>query len=152
MLLATSLIEVGIDTKASIIVILNADRFGLASLHQLRGRVGRDGLPAYCFLHTKSLGANALDRLLAMENFDDGLMLAEKDLEMRGAGDFLGTRQKGVTCSPYFKLPSNAKVLMRAKEMSKDARYDHLTTMMKELFEADYSEFENQLKSVTLNS
>lgn len=151
-LLATSLIEVGIDTKASIIVILNADRFGLASLHQLRGRVGRDGLPAYCFLHTKSLGANALDRLLAMENFDDGLMLAEKDLEMRGAGDFLGTKQKGVTCSPYFKLPSNAKVLMRAKEMSKDARYDHLTTMMKELFEADYSEFENQLKSVTLNS
>ena len=151
-LLATSLIEVGIDTKASIIVILNADRFGLASLHQLRGRVGRDGLPAYCFLHTKSLSANALDRLVAMENFDDGLMLAEKDLEMRGAGDFLGTRQKGVTCSPYFKLPSNVKVLIRAKEMSTDTRYDQLTILMKDLFGADYSDFENRLKSVTLNS
>lgn len=151
-LLATSLIEVGIDTKASIIVILNADRFGLASLHQLRGRVGRDGSKAYCFLHTKSLGATALDRLVAMENIDDGLMLAEKDLEMRGAGEFLGTKQKGATCSPYFKLPSNAKVLMKAKEMSKSKNYDGLTDLMQTLFEADYSNFENQLKSVTLNS
>ncbi|MBR5174206.1 MAG: ATP-dependent DNA helicase RecG [Clostridia bacterium] len=151
-LFATSLIEVGIDTKASIIAILNADRFGLASLHQLRGRVGRDGLPAYCFLHTKSLGVNALDRLVAMENFDDGLMLAEKDLEMRGAGDFLGTKQKGITASPYFKLPSSAKVLLRAKEMSKDVKYDKLTEVMSNLFGADYSDFENSLKSVTLNS
>ena len=151
-LLATSLIEVGIDTKASIVVILNADRFGLASLHQLRGRVGRDGSKAYCFLHTKSLGATALDRLVAMENIDDGLMLAEKDLEMRGAGEFLGTKQKGATCSPYFKLQSNAKVLMKAKEMSKSRNYDGLTDLMQTLFEADYSNFENQLKSVTLNS
>ena len=112
---------------------------------------GIDGV-ADATTKTKAAAKAALDRLIAMENFDDGLMLAEKDLEMRGAGDFLGTRQKGVTCSPYFKLPSNAKVLMRAKEMSKDKRYDHLTAMMKELFEADYSEFENQLKSVTLNS
>ena len=133
-------------------VILNADRFGLASLHQLRGRVGRDGSKAYCFLHTKSLGATALDRLVAMENIDDGLMLAEKDLEMRGAGEFLGTKQKGATCSPYFKLPSNAKVLMKAKEMSKSRNYDGLTDLMQTLFEADYSNFENQLKSVTLNS
>ena len=151
-LFATSLVEVGIDTKASIMVILNADRFGLASLHQLRGRVGRDGCPAYCFLHTKSLGETALNRLMAMENFDDGLMLAEKDLEMRGAGDFLGTRQKGVTCSPYFKLPSTAKVLMNAKEMSKNKVHDDLTVIMRDLFEADYSDFENKLKSVTLNS
>jgi ATP-dependent DNA helicase RecG len=133
-------------------VILNADRFALASLHQLRGRVGRDGKPAYCFLHTKSTGATAIERLVAMENFDDGLLLAEKDLEMRGAGDFLGTRQKGIACSPYFKLPSNVKVLMKAKEMSKDTKYNQLTELMKDLFEADYSNFENQLKSITLNS
>ena len=152
LLLATSLIEVGIDTKASIIVILNADRFGLASLHQLRGRVGRDGSPSYCFLHTKANSVDALDRLVAMENFDDGLMLAEKDLEIRGSGDFLGTRQKGITLSPYFKLPSNAKVLMRAKAMSKDAGFDRLTDVMSELFGADYSDFEDSLKSVTLNS
>lgn len=151
-LFATSLVEVGIDTKASIMVILNADRFGLASLHQLRGRVGRDGCPAYCFLHTKSLGETALNRLMAMENFDDGLMLAEKDLEMRGAGDFLGTKQNGITSSPYFKLPSSAKVLMRAKDMSKNKVYDDLTVIMRDLFEADYSDFENKLKSVTLNS
>ena len=151
-LVATSLVEVGIDTKASIIAVLNADRFGLASLHQLRGRVGRDGSQAYCFLHVKTAGATALERLLAMENIDDGLMLAEKDLEMRGAGDFLGTKQKGVTLSPYFNLPSNVKVLMKAKEMSKGSRYDGLTTIMSDLFGADYSDFENKLKSVTLNS
>lgn len=151
-LVATSLVEVGIDTKASIIAVLNADRFGLASLHQLRGRVGRDGSQAYCFLHVKTAGATALERLLAMENIDDGLMLAEKDLEMRGAGDFLGTKQKGVTLSPYFNLPSNVRVLMKAKEMSKDSRYDQLTTIMSDLFGADYSDFENKLKSVTLNS
>jgi ATP-dependent DNA helicase RecG len=152
LLVATSLVEVGIDTKASIIAILNADRFGLASLHQLRGRVGRDGSEAYCFLHTKSTGATALERLFALENIDDGLMLAEKDLEMRGSGDFLGTKQKGVTTSPYFCLPSSIKVLLRAKEMAKDQNYDNLTAIMEDLFGADYSNFEEKLKSVTLNS
>ena len=151
-ILATSLIEVGIDTKASIMVILNADRFGLASLHQLRGRVGRDGMPAYCFLHTKSTGAIALERLVAMENIDDGLILAEKDLEMRGTGEFLGTKQKGAMSSPYFKLPTNTRVLMRAKEMAKDSAFDDITNVMRELFGADYSNFENELKHVTLNS
>lgn len=114
--------------------------------------MGRDGGQAYCFLHVKTAGATALERLLAMENIDDGLMLAEKDLEMRGAGDFLGTKQKGVTLSPYFNLTSNVKVLMKAKEMSKDPRYDGLITIMSELFGTDYSDFENKLKSVTLNS
>ena len=152
LLVATSLVEVGIDTKASIIAILNSDRFGLASLHQLRGRVGRDGKEAYCFLHIKTAGATALERLLALENIDDGLMLAEKDLEMRGSGDFLGTRQKGVTLSPYFNLPSTIKGLMQAKELANDQSYDDLTVLMQDLFGADYSNFEDKLKTVTLNS
>ena len=152
LLVATSLVEVGIDTRASIIAILNADRFGLASLHQLRGRVGRDGREAYCFLHTKSTGPTALERLLALENINDGLLLAEKDMEMRGSGDFLGTRQKGITLSPYFNLPSNFKVLMKAKEMSSNPSYDGLTQIMSDLFGADYTSFEDKLKSVTLNS
>ncbi len=152
LLIATSLIEVGIDTKASIIAVLNADRFGLASLHQLRGRVGRDGNPAYCFLHTKSSGESALERLIALENIDNGLMLAEKDLEMRGAGDFLGTKQKGLTLSPYFKLPTNAKILLKAKEISNYSEYDELIEIMSNLFQADYTVFEEKLKSITLNS
>ncbi len=152
LLVATSLIEVGIDTSANIIAILNADRFGLSSLHQLRGRVGRDGKHAFCFLHTKSSGDSALERLFALENIDDGLMLAERDLEIRGSGDFLGTKQKGITTSPYFKLPSNAKILLKAKELSKSQDYDQLTDVMSKLFDADYSDFAEQLKSVTLNS
>ena len=114
--------------------------------------MGRDGREAYCFLHTKSTGPTALERLLALENINDGLLLAEKDMEMRGSGDFLGTRQKGITLSPYLNLPSNFKVLMKAKEMSSNPSYDGLTQIMSDLFGADYTSFEDKLKSVTLNS
>lgn len=152
-LIATSLIEVGIDTKASIIAILNADRFGLASLHQLRGRVGRDGSQAYCFLHTKATSDRALDRLLAMTNFDDGSLLAEKDLEMRGAGDVLGARQSGSTATPYFKLPLTYSVLKSAKKLlasNNDGKI--ISSCFSEIFNADYEEFVHALETVTLNS
>lgn len=152
-LIATSLVEVGIDTKASIIAILNADRFGLASLHQLRGRVGRDGSQAYCFLHTKATTDRALNRLLAMTNFDDGSLLAEKDLEMRGAGDVLGARQSGSTATPYFKLPLTYSVLKSAKKLlasNNDGKI--ISARFSEIFNADYEEFVHALETVTLNS
>lgn len=93
-LIATTVIEVGIDSpRASVIAVLNSDNFGLATLHQLRGRVGRrDGLSAYCFLHSAN-GDN--ERLNALKNYSDGADVAEIDGQIRGYGDFLGVRQSG---------------------------------------------------------
>lgn len=94
-LVATSVIEVGIDVpEATVILIEGAERFGLAQLHQLRGRVGRSSRPSSCWLLTDAEGP-ALDRLKLMENISDGFRLAEEDLKLRGSGDLLGTVQSG---------------------------------------------------------
>lgn len=94
-LIATSVIEVGIDSqRASVMAILNSDRFGLAALHQLRGRVGRNpNIKSYCFLHTSKVEEN--QRLNALQDNKDGLKIAEIDADMRGYGDFLGVNQSG---------------------------------------------------------
>lgn len=96
-LIATTVIEVGIDVpNASIIVIENAERFGLAALHQLRGRVGRGNLQSYCILmFGKSVTDDGLKRLDVLCETDDGFVIAEQDLIMRGTGELLGTRQSG---------------------------------------------------------
>lgn len=95
-LVATTVIEVGVDIpNASVILIEGADRFGLAQLHQLRGRVGRGQEDAFCLLIPESEDAVENERLKAMEESNDGFFLAEKDLQQRGPGDFLGTRQAG---------------------------------------------------------
>ncbi len=88
------MIEVGIDVpEATIMIIKNADRFGLAQSHQLRGRVGRSDIQSYCFLETKHKAGESYTRLRALEQYTDGFKLAELDLKYRGAGEFLGTRQ-----------------------------------------------------------
>lgn len=93
-LISTSLIEVGIDVpKASYMIIMNADRFGLASLHQLRGRIGRNGQEATCFLYTEK--EESLSRLQILTTENDGIKIAEKDCEIRGMGDWLGEEQSG---------------------------------------------------------
>ncbi len=94
-LVATSVIEVGIDSqRASVMAVLNSDRFGLAGLHQLRGRVGRNpNIKSYCFLHTSKQEEN--QRLNALQDNKDGLKIAEIDADMRGYGDFLGVNQSG---------------------------------------------------------
>ena len=96
-LVATTVIEVGIDVpRASIIVIENAERFGLAALHQLRGRVGRGNVQSYCVLvYGRNIGADGLKRLDVLCETDDGFVIAEQDLMMRGVGELLGTRQSG---------------------------------------------------------
>jgi ATP-dependent DNA helicase RecG len=97
-LVATTVIEVGVDVpNASVMVVEHAERFGLSQLHQLRGRVGRDAHQSFCVLiHQQSLSDLAHERLQAMAEVADGFVLAERDLALRGPGDFFGVRQSGV--------------------------------------------------------
>ncbi|MBR2742727.1 MAG: ATP-dependent DNA helicase RecG [Clostridia bacterium] len=101
-LIATTVVEVGVDVKnASLIVIEDADRFGLSQLHQLRGRVGRSDIKSYCVLISDSKNELTLERLKTLTKTNDGFEIAEADLKLRGPGDFLGSRQHGL---PYLRL------------------------------------------------
>ena len=115
-LVSTSVVEVGIDIpNATVMLIEGADRFGLAQLHQFRGRVGRGDRQSYCLLVSDKVSNEAQTRLRAMVDSDDGFRLAQIDLEMRGPGDFLGTRQSGL---PEFQLADFADLrdLERARD------------------------------------
>ncbi len=120
-LVATTVIEVGVDVpNANIMVIEHAERFGLAQLHQLRGRVGRGSRESFCMLLYKApLGENARQRLEMMEETEDGFLIAEKDLELRGGGEVLGARQSGMPEFRVAEVPSFAELLAAARD---DAR------------------------------
>jgi ATP-dependent DNA helicase RecG len=120
-LVATTVIEVGVDVpKANIIVIEYAERFGLAQLHQLRGRVGRGPRESFCMLLYKApLGENARERLEMMERTEDGFLIAEKDLELRGGGEVLGARQSGMPEFRVAEVPNFKELLDAARD---DAR------------------------------
>lgn len=155
LLIATSVIEVGIDTKATEILILNADRFGLASLHQLRGRVGRDGSEAHCLLHSSNKGERAIQRLETLEKSNDGQYLAEMDFAMRGAGDFLGVKQSGRSLTPIFSLQINAQILSNAKEYAEKNLSNLSLSELLALSRTSKSgidDFLAELGAVTLNS
>ncbi len=118
-LITTSVIEVGIDIpNATIMIIEGAERFGLAQLYQFRGRIGRGKKQSYCFLFTESSNAKTSERLKALVNAKNGLEVAEKDLELRGAGSVFGTRQSGIPDSVTKSL-FNTKLVKKTSNWAK---------------------------------
>jgi len=111
-LISTTVIEVGIDVpNSTMIVIYNAERFGLATLHQLRGRVGRNDLQSYCYL----ICNKEIDRLKVLEESNDGFYISEKDFQMRGSGDLFGIKQSGEMTFKIADLKDDYQILLQAK-------------------------------------
>ena len=117
LLVSTTVIEVGVDVpNASVIVIEDADRFGMAQLHQLRGRVGRGDTQSYCLLIGDPKTEDGSARLTTMAQTTDGFLIAEEDLKLRGPGDFYGTRQSGLQPLPFIDVVRDVPVLKEARE------------------------------------
>ena len=132
LLVATTVIEVGVDVpNASLMIIENSERLGLAQLHQLRGRVGRGTAESHCvLLYKKPLGTTSRERLDVMRQSNDGFFIAEKDLEIRGPGELLGTRQSGAL---QFRIAD----LLRDQKMLPDVRRVSIELMAKQRELAD---------------
>ncbi|MBQ9657548.1 MAG: ATP-dependent DNA helicase RecG [Clostridia bacterium] len=118
-LISTTVIEVGVNVpNASLMIVENAERFGLAQLHQLRGRVGRGEYKSYCILKYDKASKNTKERMEIMTQTNDGFLIAEKDLQLRGSGDFFGTEQHGI---PEFKIANlfeDIEILKMAQELA----------------------------------
>ena len=131
-LVATTVVEVGINIPdATLMIIEQAERFGLSQLHQLRGRINRGNLNANCVLiHSRNLSETSKQRLLILKNNNDGFDIAEKDLDLRGAGDFFGTNQSGMPSWKFFRpyidhnlielVKRNAEILVKNKAENKE--------------------------------
>lgn len=120
-LVSTTVVEVGVDVpNATVMVIENAERFGLSQLHQLRGRVGRSALQSYCVLVSASRSQETRERLNIMTQTNDGFVIAEKDLQLRGPGEFLGTRQSGLPDLIISDIVRDAKILELARNEAID--------------------------------
>ncbi len=116
-LVTTTVIEVGVDVQnATVMMIENAERFGLSQLHQLRGRVGRDGEQSYCLLTPQSYSDEAMKRLSIMTKTNDGFIISQEDLKIRGPGEFLGTKQSGLPDLRLADLIRDAEVLDLARK------------------------------------
>lgn len=116
-LVSTTVVEVGVDVaNATVMMIENAERFGLSQLHQLRGRVGRSDLQSYCIISTSTKSQETRDRLEIMTQTNDGFVIAEKDLQIRGPGEFLGVRQSGLPDLIISDIVKDAKILEIARK------------------------------------
>ena len=124
-LISTTVIEVGVDVpNATMMIVENAERFGLAQLHQLRGRVGRGKYKSYCILKYESKSDLVAERMKIMEQTNDGFVISEKDLELRGPGDFFGTMQHGVPEFKVANLFTDMAILKDAQECAKKIMQD----------------------------
>ncbi len=121
LLISTVVIEVGVDVpNATVMVIENAERFGLSQLHQLRGRIGRGSKESYCVLLSDAQNEEAVDRFETMCRTTDGFEIAKKDLEMRGPGDFFGSRQHGLPDMRIANLMTDTRILYEAQKTAKE--------------------------------
>ena len=145
-LISTTVIEVGVDNpNANVMIIMDADRFGLSTLHQLRGRIGRGDKKSFCLLVSESRSELALSRMKMMCESSDGFALAEKDLELRGPGDFYGTRQHGIPTLRAANLYTDMKIATEAceavnkiiEEGGEEA--DRLNDSIKKMFELRFA-------------
>ena len=120
LLVATTVVEVGVDVpNAAVMVIENADRFGLSQLHQLRGRVGRGEWESFCILITDNTSPECVQRMKIISRTSDGFKIAEEDLKLRGPGDFFGTHQHGLPAFKLADLTRDMQLLQTAQQMSK---------------------------------
>lgn len=145
-LISTTVIEVGVDNpNANVMIIMDADRFGLSTLHQLRGRIGRGDKKSFCLLVSESRSELALSRMKMMCESSDGFALAEKDLELRGPGDFYGTRQHGIPTLRAANLYTDMKIATEACEVVNKIieeggeEADRLNDSIKKMFELRFA-------------
>lgn len=143
-LVCTTVVEVGVDVpNATVIVIENAERFGLSSLHQLRGRVGRNSLQSYCVLVSSTRNEDTLKRLDVLVQTNDGFVIAEKDLEIRGPGEFLGLRQSGLVELHLADLTRDLYIL----EMARDEAKEYVKTHSSDEFPDELKKYLNSTLS-----
>ena len=154
-LVSTTVIEVGVNVpNASLMIIENAERFGLSQLHQLRGRVGRGSYESFCVLIYESNSEVCKERMKIMQETNDGFKISEKDLEIRGPGEFFGTKQHGI---PELKVANIFKHMKILKLAQQEARYiikkdpNLLSLENKELKHYILDKFETVLKEISLN-
>lgn len=148
-LVSTTVIEVGVDVpNSTVMVIMNAERFGLSQLHQLRGRVGRGSYQSYCFLVCGKENEKSLERLRALKDNSDGFKISEIDYDIRGGGDFLGTRQSGRMASELGNLRYPLSSIMFAKKISDEA-FENPDNI--QLLNIIAKKEEERLKDVSLN-
>ena len=126
--MATTVVEVGVDVpNASLMIIDNAERLGLAQLHQLRGRVGRGAIESHCvLLFRPPLSMTAQERLKVMQDTHDGFVIAEADLRIRGPGELLGTRQTGLAQFRVARLPEHEALLLTAHNIAQQLHQQDL--------------------------
>ena len=118
-LISTTVIEVGVDVpNASVMYIFNAERFGLAQLHQLRGRIGRGQHTSYCILMTKKPSSDAKEKLKVLEDSSDGFVIADADLKIRGPGEILGKAQSGLDGLKLGDLISDTDLVRKAQALA----------------------------------
>jgi len=137
-LVSTTVVEVGVDNpNATVMVIEGAERFGLATLHQLRGRVGRSEKQSYCFLLSDTESGDGRARLRAMGSTNDGFSIAEQDIKLRGPGDMLGTQQHGLPELKIADLVDDFDLMVEARKKAREIARDPLCPVydsyMKEL-------------------
>lgn len=150
-LVATSIVEVGIDSpNATVMVIEGAERFGLASLHQLRGRVGRGDRQSYCILINENPTKKSMERLECMCRTNDGFKLAVFDLKNRGAGDILGTRQSGRDGYDVYRLIENSELFSRAMKALEEIMDDN-TRENRTYLDYVKNRYMNRVRNITWN-